>query len=170
MNQIIESLLSRQQPSFLIGVGDVADCYTIQYVLNIKVKKNFVARIFRGAKLSTYNGLLNEISASLQFPDYFGENWDALEECMCDLEWLNEPDGYTMIFTNSDKILQDESLSTFETFVDIFDHAANYWQSHGKVFHVLFQVSEVNKDNFQRKIQKYGEKVDLFYTSNAQVS
>jgi len=33
-------------------------------------------------------GLLAELSHRLRLPDYFGWNWDALEECLCDLSWL----------------------------------------------------------------------------------
>lgn len=168
MNQVIKKLLSNQQATFLIGVGNEADCYTIRYILDKKINKNFVTRIFRGKKLSTYDGLLDEISASLQFPDYFGENWDALEECMSDLDWLDETDGYILIFTNSDKILQDERLSVFGTFIDILDKTAKYWQGQGKDFYALFQVSESNKDNFQKKLQEYIKDVDLFYISNTQ--
>jgi RNAse (barnase) inhibitor barstar len=34
--------------------------------------------------------LLGVLSQGLRFPNYFGWNWDALEECLQDLSWLPE--------------------------------------------------------------------------------
>lgn len=34
--------------------------------------------------------LLEILGTGLQFPDYYGVNWDALEECIRDLSWLKE--------------------------------------------------------------------------------
>lgn len=42
--------------------------------------------------------LLNALAAVLCFPDYFGGNWDALEECICDLSWL--PPGDVILSHN----------------------------------------------------------------------
>jgi RNAse (barnase) inhibitor barstar len=36
-------------------------------------------------------GLFEKYSRDLHFPEYFGFNWDALEECLADLSWLDEP-------------------------------------------------------------------------------
>ena len=43
----------------------------------------------RGSRCKTENDFFCEISAALQFPWYFGENWAAFDECLCDLEWLS---------------------------------------------------------------------------------
>lgn len=34
--------------------------------------------------------LLSLLAAKLRFPRYFGQNWDALDECLGDLSWLPE--------------------------------------------------------------------------------
>ena len=36
----------------------------------------------RGKRCQTEDSFFKEISASFQFPDYYGENWDALWDCL----------------------------------------------------------------------------------------
>ena len=46
-------------------------------------------------KIAHKTVLLATIATQLRFPDYFGGNWDALEECICDLSWL--PTGRVLV-------------------------------------------------------------------------
>ena len=34
------------------------------------------------------SALLRDIGAALHFPSYYGQNLDALAECLCDLSWI----------------------------------------------------------------------------------
>jgi hypothetical protein len=36
----------------------------------------------------TKEQLLNQIAEKCSFPDYFGHNWDALDECLKDFHWI----------------------------------------------------------------------------------
>jgi hypothetical protein len=40
---------------------------------------------------------LARIAAALEFPDWFGGNWDALADCLGDLSWL-PGDGHLLVF------------------------------------------------------------------------
>lgn len=64
------------------------------------------------AGISTKRELLACLAAYLDFPDYFGENWDAFEECIRNFEWL-EP--MQIVLIHSDLPLQDDpgSLGTY---------------------------------------------------------
>jgi hypothetical protein len=44
---------------------------------------------------------LERIAAALQFPDWFGGNWDALADCLDDLSWLPAP-GYVLLLDHAD--------------------------------------------------------------------
>lgn len=45
-----------------------------------------VARI--GAGLASRNELFQTLGRELRLPAYFGENWDALSDCLRDLSWI----------------------------------------------------------------------------------
>lgn len=41
-------------------------------------------------ELADKDALLTWYAEALQLPDYFGFNWDALDECLSDLSWISE--------------------------------------------------------------------------------
>lgn len=45
-------------------------------------------RILRATRMRNMGQVLAEFAAALQIPPYFGENLNALDECLNDLEWL----------------------------------------------------------------------------------
>lgn len=42
------------------------------------------------AQLTHKQALLSWYAQALTFPEYFGANWDALDECLRDLSWIDE--------------------------------------------------------------------------------
>ena len=61
------------------------DIYTQLY---LAAESGAYTSYLRGTRCKTEDIMFYEVSASFQFPYYFGENWDAMDECLCDLEWL----------------------------------------------------------------------------------
>jgi RNAse (barnase) inhibitor barstar len=48
-------------------------------------------------RLRRKRDLLRAVAAGLKFPNYFGHNWDALEECLNDLSWLGQQSGIVLV-------------------------------------------------------------------------
>src|SRR5438045_1068505 len=64
-------------------------------------------RMLRGERMRQQSRLFSEFAAALQFPYYFGENWNAFDECITDLEWL-PGEAYVLIVTNADQVLRED--------------------------------------------------------------
>lgn len=113
-----------------------------------EVPRGFVLKVMKGGKCRTTAGLFDEFAQVLNFPDYFGQNWDALEECLADLEWLPAK-GYVLLFTAAEKILPDEE-EDYATFLEVMSDAGEAWGSgmdtkRPKPFHVVLAVAEADK-------------------------
>ena len=115
-----------------------------------KAPEGFAVRVIRGRKCRNTEKLFLEIAEAMKFPDYFGHNWDALEECLADLEWLTAK-GYVLCFTEAELILADDE-DEFATFVEVLNDAGEAWASgeagpegdRPKPFHSLLTVSGRN--------------------------
>ncbi len=86
------------------------------------------------ASVASKTGLLDLISNELGFPEYYGRNWDSLEECLRDLEGDR---GWLIIFETADTLraLPQQDLATFR---QILCDTAEFWRGEGRVFEVIF--------------------------------
>ena len=56
----------------------------------------FAVAVLDGHKAATRAGFFQELAGALRFPDYFGRNWDAVYDCLTDLNWLPAA-GYVLV-------------------------------------------------------------------------
>ena len=76
-------------------------------------------------------GLLTGIGRALRLPDWFGHNWDALEESLLDLPL--GPGGLVLELSGVEAIGRDDPAS-FKTLIDILAAAARQWDDQGVRF------------------------------------
>lgn len=89
----------------------------------------------KGGRCETRAALLKHFADRLKFPDYFGHNWDAFEECIGELEWLPAP-GYVIVIVEADRLLSRDR-DDLQVFVDIMNSVGEAW-SVKKPFHTIF--------------------------------
>ena len=93
----------------------------------VRGSKIDLARISYGTK----EVLLKNIAKALAFPDWFGENWDALEDCLTDLSW-RDAGGYVLVFENA------QSNDDLGVLTDVLRSSAEFWAGRGKPFFAVF--------------------------------
>lgn len=67
-----------------------------------------------------------EFASILDFPEYFGFNWDALADCLSDLDW-HLGLSYVLIVEGAQDLLADESPEQAELFLNLIDRVAAGW-------------------------------------------
>jgi RNAse (barnase) inhibitor barstar len=115
----------------------------------VKPPAGYALRIVQGKKCTTLTGVFEEFARALEFPDYFGHNWDALEECLADLGWLPAK-GYVILIAEAQSVIPGDD-EEYETLLEVLNDAGEAW-SKGQTaderrapFHVFFVVSEQDK-------------------------
>jgi RNAse (barnase) inhibitor barstar len=78
-----------------------------------------------GRKCGTKAVLLAEMARAFDFPAHFGQNWDALEDCLTDLEWLPAV-GYVLVITFADRLLPGPP-DEYATLVSILQSVGAQW-------------------------------------------
>jgi hypothetical protein len=82
--------------------------------------------------------VLELIAEALQFPDWVGDNWDALADALNDLSWL-PANGYLLLLEHAGG-WRDHVRADFDVLLDILDQAATPWAEQGTAFWSLLPL------------------------------
>jgi hypothetical protein len=90
--------------------------------LTLDPQADFIAKLPSG--LSDRESLFAALSRELQFPSYFGKNWDAVSDCLRDLSWIKPHRA----------ILLHEDLPPLEakqvvTYLDVLTECVQTWKA-----------------------------------------
>ncbi|WP_328622688.1 barstar family protein [Streptomyces sp. NBC_00354] len=69
--------------------------------------RTYVARL-DGREMRDTDAVFQQFYDGLRLPDYFGWNWNALSDCLRDLDWLSA-DHYVLIIEAADEALPGDA-------------------------------------------------------------
>jgi RNAse (barnase) inhibitor barstar len=118
-----------------------ADALSLEdaYALATHLQKEEVITLdLDGAKLQNKEELLLTIATGLQFPSYFGHNWDALLDSLTDMGWLPAK-GYVLILVHADT-LHKADPQTHDMLLDVVRDAAERLHEEKPFFVKLVRV------------------------------
>ena len=125
-----------------------ADLYKLETLIStdalIALSQEHHARLFYldGKTIADKAGFLQTIADVMAFPNYFGQNWDALEDCLTDLDWLNG-DRFILLYDQPDSFAQRDP-SEWLVALDILRSAVAYWRTKSRPLSVLFRGSNTD--------------------------
>lgn len=85
--------------------------------------------------------LLSALKYQLWLPSYFGNNWDALYDCLCDFRWI----PFHKIVIDHEKLpnLDDNAL---QAYLEILRDAIMSWKGDNRhCLEVVFQATEMER-------------------------
>ncbi|MEH2445895.1 MAG: barstar family protein [Nostoc sp.] len=80
-----------------------------------------------GKKINSKETFLSKAAEAMQFPRYFGFNWDAFDECITDLTWC-PAERYLIFYDDADIFAQAEPTQ-YQIALDILNSAKEYWEA-----------------------------------------
>lgn len=111
-----------------------------------------------GSRMHSYNSFYDEICNVMKFPNYFGRNLNALDECLSDLDWL-ACDRYIIYISNANELLMHENKNDLDGLFELLEKVADEWSKpvslgeewdrNAVPFHVILQLPETNNWNIE---------------------
>ena len=89
----------------------------------------------------TAPALLRHIGQDLRFPQWYGENWDALADCLTDLSW-SDADGFVLMLRGS-AVLNAAQPMLWQTLIDMLGEVSSFWCENHVGFWILADDTDV---------------------------
>ncbi len=142
----IPIVLSTLAQPFYLTTVDLSTLDNWRYLLRDADPLTAV-RLINGKRCHSEPALFSEFAAALQFPLYFGKNWDALTDCLSDLPRWVQTKQSVIIIADADQILcHDEDLP-----VQCFEVLHNVVIGRSVPIRVVFHCGKVDPAyNFRR--------------------
>lgn len=97
-----------------------------------------------GNRCKTKELLLNELAIIFKFPKHFGQNFDALYDCLTDLEWLGVDHVYLLIIHPALVCSDEKDNHPKELFDNVLKDVLTSYQHYPIHFHLIAEKSFLN--------------------------
>ena len=119
---MIEGLLTREEGGVWFVPGDI----DARQAESAARKANLAFFHVDGRNVQRKEQLMNALATALRLPAHFGQNWDALEECLIDLAPVDGR-GYFLLYDHIDGLMQAHP-DQFSTLIEILRDAVESWK------------------------------------------
>lgn len=104
--------------------------------------KNIGFQVFildENSVIKNKSDLMNALYHQAKFPDYFGANWDAVDECLNDYQHLPSK-GYIFVFKNPIELVK-KFKNDYDLLISSFIDASKNWAEHNVSFNLILGIT-----------------------------
>ncbi|HKB83736.1 MAG TPA: barstar family protein [Burkholderiales bacterium] len=122
------------------GAGGVFRCHATlpDQALESAAQRKMLVVPVRLLAARDKNGFLETVARALQFPAYFGHNWDAFYDCLLDLKH-GDGAGTLLVLRDASGFARADP-EEFAAAVDTLVDAADYWKDKNKALLVVVEL------------------------------
>ncbi len=125
-------------PAFSLNTAD-SGLYTLESNRSIpeflEVAKQSQFQVFHleGQTITSRDRYFQMMADLFQFPDYFGNNWDAVADCLTDFSW-EEGDRIIVVYSNCQGFCKGND---WVIAMKIWTNTIEFWQQQGVMLSVI---------------------------------
>lgn len=113
------------------------DNHAPQELARIADERGFTLFYLDGDLTPNEDAFLRNVAVAMSFPDYYGENWNALDECIQDLSWVPAA-GYVLLYDDFERFARTDPAAWMIA-LDVFRTAVESWLDEGIPMYVLLR-------------------------------
>jgi hypothetical protein len=119
----------------------------------------------RGWKMRDRVGVFDQFASLLQFPRYFGENWNAFVDCINDLDWLRA-NAFLIVILDATDVLADGDPDELGLLLTVLADAAEAFARATEFrpavpFHVLLHAVPERASELEARVGQLGRDAPL---------
>ena len=97
--------------------------------------------VLDGGAITDKAGFLRACAEAMAFPAYFGRNWDAFNDCVTDLSWVEGGRGFVLLYDRAAPFIR-HAPDQWAVALDILQGATDYWRDTPTPLLVLLRRTE----------------------------
>lgn len=135
MNELL-AIFNQELPPNIYWLTEMV---TPEDIFSLSQQYSFKNYYLEGEKIHEKSEFLNYCSLKMEFPDYFGNNWDAFEDCLTD-QLLSE-NVPILLFYSTPEVFSQNDPQEWDKLLDILGSVIDFLQERNIKLYVILQLN-----------------------------